>query len=249
MVLVHGIHGHAHAWDTFAMAMRDDYHVVALDLRGHGESQWSDQQDYSGESFVTDLTLFVAQVGLQSVTLVGESLGGIICYGFAGLSPGMLERLVIVDIGPELGGEGLDSIRGSAQGRPVDFADMDEALQWSRGDVPSRHEDELRRRLEHNLIPTDGGRLRWRYDPYVDLLLRQGDDNSDMLWQLWSAIACPTLVVRGGRSELLTVDTGSQMVSRGNNVSLVEVPDAGHAVLMEAPQALVNVTRDFLSNS
>ena len=137
----------------------------------------------------------MAQLGLQPISLIGESLGGIISYGFAALNPGMIERLVIVDIGPELGGAGLDAIRGSAQGRPADFASLEEAMQWSRGDDPMPNDAELRRRLEHNLAHTEDGRLRWKYDPHVDALLRQGDDNSDMLWQLWSAITCPTLVI------------------------------------------------------
>lgn len=248
LLLLHGVHGHAHAWDTFAAAACDGHRVLALDLRGHGDSQWAHDGAYAVEDYLNDLSAFVRECGLDAVSLVGLSLGGIVSLAFAAMNPLAVERLVIVDIGPDIAVGGLEQIRQAARARPADFVDLDEALRWALDNEPLADRAELRRTLQFNLTATSDGRLGWRYDPAADSLLgpaREG--GASVLWELWSAIVCPTLVVRGEHSDLLTSDTARQMVGRAQRATLAEVPDAGHVVMRDNPSAFRDAVKAFLS--
>jgi esterase len=227
--------------------MRGDFHVLALDMRGHGDSQWHAGGSYGGEDYLADLSIFARQSGLERFYLVGESLGGLIAFAFAATNPGAVERLVIVDIGPEMASEGMGDIRQSAHTRPADFADIEEAVRWMRGSNPAAQEPEMRQRLQHNLAPTPEGRLRWKYDPAIDALVQSsGSQAAALLWQLWCAVACPTLVMRGENSALLSPETAQEMESRAANAHLVEIPNAGHAILWDNPEGFQDAAADFL---
>jgi pimeloyl-ACP methyl ester carboxylesterase len=106
LVLLHGYTGHARSWDSFAAAMSASYRVLALDQRGHGETEWAEPTQYGVDHMVSDLEAFVAEMGLDKCTLLGLSMGGRNAIHYAGARPPELQRLVIVDIGPETGAAG-----------------------------------------------------------------------------------------------------------------------------------------------
>ena len=225
--------------------MSDDYHVLALDMRGHGDSQWAPNGAYAVEDFVADLSVYAEALG--KLTLAGLSLGGVVAIVFASMNPGMMERLIVVDIGPDIAAGGLDQIRQAARTRPADFAGLDEAQAWARADDPLSDEDMLRQRLELNLRETTIGRLEWKYDPGLDKLIDAGrPGDASVLWELWAGITCPTLIVRGEHSDLLAPETAQEMEARDPNATLVEIPQAGHVVIEDSPAAFRGAVRAFL---
>ena len=247
LVLLHGINGQAHTWDALAGTVRSRFHVLALDMRGHGESQWAADGIYDGPALLADVSEFVIQLRLDRVTIVGESLGGIVAFAWASLNPASVAGLVVADIGPEISPEGLGEIRRSAQDRPADFTDFEEALRWSRGEQPVEAEEAIAYRLRHNLNESGDGRLAWKYDPLVDTVTSSGGPDGDaLMWQLWSALKCPTLVLRGERSNLLTKESVEKMLATCPTATLRTIPDAGHAIMVDNQAAFISETRAFL---
>ncbi len=248
LVLLHGLHGHAHVWDPLSKALCRHYHVVALDMRGHGDSHWSNEKAYRVEDYLADLGTFVGRLGSSPVTLAGESLGGLVAFAYAAVNLTSVDRLVVVDIGPEINGESIRRMRDSADERPPDFADLDEALRWVQGEGAARDDGDLRRIVEHNLMQDGRGRLRWKYDPATDGVIRSGGtgEGAELLWRMWRAISAPTLLVRGANSDLLESATAADMVREGRDVRFVEIPDAGHTVLADNFLALQDAVCEFL---
>ena len=156
LVLLHGYTGHARSWDAFAEAMSDTYRVLALDQRGHGETQWAPPQAYGTGEMVTDLEAFVAALGLRDFTLLGLSMGGIVSIGYAGVRPPELSRLVIVDIAPEIAQTGLQKIMDNVA-RSDTFATREEAFARARQDNPIPPEDHHRNRVYNSLMRTEEG--------------------------------------------------------------------------------------------
>ncbi len=187
LILLHGLHGHARVWDPLSKAVSRNYHVVALDMRGHGDSHWSDETAYQAGDYLADLGAFVEGLGKSSVMLAGESLGGLVAFAFAAANPTRVDRLVVVDIGPDINGDAIRRMRDSANERPADFADVPEALRWVQGEGATRGDVDLRRIVEHNLTQNDGGRLRWKYDPATDGIISSGNtsEGAELLWQMW----------------------------------------------------------------
>lgn len=247
LILLHGIHGHAHVWDRFAEGQRGRLNVLALDMRGHGESQWAADGAYRANEFRDDLAAFVDGLGLASATVLGLSLGGIVAFGLTATSPATVQRLVVVDIGPEIDDSALEFVRSSSRSMPSDFGSMDEAYRWALEYQSPTDADELYRRVMFALRPTADGRFTWRHDPAVDSLLRPGGPrNEGLLWDLWSRVTCPTLIVRGQRSELLTQKTARRMEEMVPDATFVEIPDAGHVVMQDNPAAFGEVVGAFL---
>lgn len=248
LVALHGIHGNARVWDGFAESQQERRRVLTLDMRGHGDSEWSRDASYEPEDFLADLSHFVDGIELQSFALMGLSLGGIVAFAFAAMNPGRVERLVVVDIGPDLGSEGMQQIRDSADSRPASFATFDEAITWATGGDESLDTEDLRRRMHLNLALTPEGRLQWKFDPATDSLIAPGSGrDTSIMWALWSSISCPTLIVRGENSPLLTSETARRMESSAPNATLVEIANAGHIVMDDNPIAFNEAVSGFLA--
>ncbi|MCH7800349.1 MAG: alpha/beta hydrolase, partial [Chloroflexi bacterium] len=166
-VMLHGIHGQAREWDRLAEAVRSKRRPLAPEMRGHGDSARNPSGEYSILEYVADVGEFIASLKLGPVSMMGHSLGGIIAIALAAMNPDAVERLIVVDIGPDLADEGLSSIRESAGTRPRAFADLDSAYRWASEKDTLADESEMRHRLQHGLKSGPDG-LEWRYDPGVD---------------------------------------------------------------------------------
>jgi len=129
MLLLHGLRGHCHSWDDVAARFCGDYRVLALDQRGRGETDWAPRGDYSTDAFVADLEEFCYTLGIEKFTLIGHSMGGRNSMAFAGRNPGMLEKLVIVDIGPEIDPVGSARITREVVEVPEEFDSFEDAFQ------------------------------------------------------------------------------------------------------------------------
>lgn len=247
LVLLHGFTGHARSWDTFAAAMCDRFRVLALDRRGHGESDWA--FDYRAERMVEDVDAFQRELGLKGFALLGLSMGGRNAYMYAALHPEEVERLVIVDIGPEVLAAGSARIQQGVEAPDV-FDDPEEAVRAARIANPRPPEDEHRRRVLNNLTQRDDGRWTWRYDKALRMPGgRPPRPDPETVWPLLARITCPTLLVCGAESDILSPETATRMVRAIPNCRLVEVAGAGHSVPLDNPDGFLAAVRPFLTGT
>src|SRR5213083_1431320 len=246
VVLLHGITGHARSWDDEARTLAAGYRVLVLDQRGHGDSDPAPDGDYTVTTMAGDLTAFVDTVGLPRISLVGLSMGGRVAIAFAGTHPRRVERLVIVDIGPEIAPAGRLRVGSLMAQTPERFDDLEAALAWARATNPRYTDAMLRHRVAHGTRPSQGG-LVWKYDRAIRDAVRSGQWRDPVdLWPLWSAIACPTLIVRGAESDVLAPETAKRMLTTNPLARLVEVVGAGHTVPGDQPAAFQQLLTEFL---
>ncbi|HLZ82893.1 MAG TPA: alpha/beta hydrolase [Caulobacteraceae bacterium] len=245
LVLLHGYTGHARSWDAFAAAMTDRYRVLALDQRGHGETDWAAADRYGVEDMADDLAAFVQALGLGGFSLVGLSMGGMVAMEYAGHRPGALAALVIVDIGPEIVASGAQRIRAGVQTSDV-FASRDEAFAAARAANPLPPEAHHRHRVDYSLMRTDDGRWTWRYDPALRSgALRTRDPAA--AWASCGQIAVPTLLIRGALSDILSPETATRMIGAVPDARLSLVENSGHSVPLDAPEGFLSAARGFLA--
>jgi pimeloyl-ACP methyl ester carboxylesterase len=244
LLLLHGMTGHARGWDTFAAAMVGRFRVLALDQRGHGESDRA--PDYPWERWLDDVESFVRTLALDPLVVIGHSFGGVVAYMYAARHSGGVVRLVVVDIGPPPEGTALPPPRGPFARLQHVFADPDEYLHLARRLDPDAREEELRHGTLHNLVRQPDGRwaLRW------DAALRAADfelplpDLSEQ-WAALRALACPTLVIRGQHGTFPR-EHAERMVSAIPDARLIEIAAAGHSVHWGNPDAFCSAIREFL---
>ena len=246
LVLLHGYTGHARSWDAFARAMSERYRVLALDQRGHGESQWAAPDAYGTPEMVKDLEAFVAAMGLQDFSLLGLSMGGIVSYAYAGQRPAELSRLVVVDIAPEIEAAGLRTIQSNVARSDL-FASPEEAFARARADNPVPPEAHHRDRVYQSLMRTADGRWTYRYDR----ALRDPDNRREGIavergWELVAGIDVPTLLIRGEHSDILSSGVAERFVREVRDCRFVEVAGSGHPVPLDKPDAFLQAVLDFL---
>ncbi len=245
LVMLHGFSGHAHTWDRTAAVLSNQYRVLALDQRGHGDSEWAPR--YGSKPLVTDLLHFLDALKLNKVVLMGLSMGGNVAYLFAAMYPERVERLVILDIGPEISSIGVDRIARSTAESDV-FASEEEAVARARAANARPTDADLRHRVVHNLRRLPNGTLTFKWDK----ALRDGTAIRDEptvaeRWAAWRAVRCPTLLVRGDDSDILSPETAQRMLEENPNVTLVTVPDCGHSITLERPDGLREAMTPWLA--
>ena len=247
VVFLHGVTGHARTWDEEARVLAERYRALALDQRGHGDSDPAPDGDYSDDALLGDLVAFVDTLELHRVAIVALSLGGRVAINFAGRYPGRVERLVVVDIGPEIAPAGRARVGTLMATAPERFESLDEVVTHMRANAPLYTEAMLRHRAAHAVRPLPDGGLTWKYDRALRDAIRQGRMRVPTdLWAQWRAITCPTLLVRGAESDVLSDETAKRMVEELPVARLVVVPGAGHTVPGDRPAAFQSLLREFL---
>jgi pimeloyl-ACP methyl ester carboxylesterase len=249
IVFLHGITGHARTWDREAEALAAQFRVIALDQRGHGDSARAPDGEYSNAALADDFAAVVDEVGLTRFRLVGLSLGGRVAIAYAGTHPDRVERLVVVDIGPDIAPAGMKRVMAMMGACPDEFATEDDALAWLRTASPLYDDALLRQRVTHGLTRLTGGGFAWKYDPVLRENARKGRGRpAPELWALWKAIECPTLLVQGQLSDLLTDDIAERMLESQPRARRVVVAGAGHTVPGDQPDAFMALLRQFLQD-
>ena len=248
VVLLHGITGHCRTWDEEARLLADRAHVFALDLRGHGDSAPAASGDYTVATMAHDLAVFVDALGFASVRVVGLSLGGRVAIGFTGAQPARVARLVVIDIGPDVAEAGRRRIGAMMAATPERFDSVEAAYRYVRAANPRQDDGLLRARIGHAVRPLPDGGVTWKYDRAIREAMRSGRWNDPTpLWPAWRAITCPTLLVRGADSDVLSVEDAKRMTQELPGAWLVEVPDSSHTVPMDQPAAFRSLLLEFLS--
>ena len=250
VVFLHGITAHARTWDEEACALGGRFHVLAIDQRGHGDSDPAPDGDYGNPALVDDFAALVDALGLGRFSLVGLSLGGRVAIGYAGAHPERVDRLVVVDIGPDIAPAGLARIGKLLAASPERFEQLEDAIGWMRAASPLYAVDRLRHRAQHGVRPLPDGGLTWKYDRAIRDDAREGRLRAAAdLWPLWKAIDVPTLLVRGAESDILTDEIAQQMIEAQPRARLAVVPGAGHTVPGDQPEVFLRLLDEFLKAS
>ena len=247
VVLLHGVTGHARVWDHLAERLVPGRRVLALDQRGHGDSDPAPDDDYRVGTMADDLAAFAGSLRLERFTLVGHSMGGRIAITYAADHAARLDRLVIVDIGPDIDRVGLQRVRDLMAKSPERIESEEWAVEYIRRANPLQNVDMLRERVRHGLKRLPDGELTWKYAKGLRDLMREGRGDAVDLWEPLPRIPCPTLIVRGAASDILAPDVAKTMVERLPDGRLVEIEGAGHTVPADRPDEFVREIRAFLS--
>lgn len=248
LLMVHGLRGHAHSWDDVSSAVCQDYHVLALDQRGRGETDWAKDGDYSTDAYVADLDGFCRVLGMDRFILMGHSMGGRNSMTFAGEYPNRLEKLIIVDMGPETDPRGGRRITQEIVDVPEEFDNFEAVVAYMLKQNRFASETVIRRRLQYATKETPNGKVGWRYDLAIREARRNPAPSAPPadLWPVLGQIPCPTLVVRGMETDLLTAEVAQKMVETLPKGQLVEIPKAGHMVFEDNPEDFITSVRKFL---
>lgn len=249
LVCAHGLTRCSRDFDFLAQALASDYRVVCPDVVGRGDSGWlKNPMYYMLPTYAADMTTLIARIGAEEVHWVGTSMGGLIGMTLAAMPDTPISRLVLNDVGPVVTAASLARI-GTYVGKAPRFPSLAVAEQYVRITSASfgpHSEAQWRFLTEHVVRQEKDGQWRMHYDPAIAVPFMTGLDGKDVeLWGLYDAIRCPTLVVRGAQSDLLTAETAATMGQRGPKARCVHFPGVGHApTLMQEDQ--VAVVRDFL---
>lgn len=247
IVFLHGGGLNAHTWDVVCLMLRRDHHCLALDQRGHGDSEWEPTSDYSHDSQVGDIVGFLEKLHLKRPLLVGHSMGGFAAIGYAIRHARSLAGLVLVDVGPELSMDGAKRIRDFiSQDRVLDSVDafVERAMAFN----PRRNPTLLRRSLQHNLRRLPNGKWTWKHDPNrmsPDFAKERIERARQILADIHH-ISCPTLILRGERSDVFTDANASKFAESLPDGRWVKVADAGHTIQGDNPAGLLKALGPFI---
>jgi pimeloyl-ACP methyl ester carboxylesterase len=246
VVCVHGYTSSAEAFNALARRIAERVRLIAMDVRGHGESAWSPDGAYQYADQAGDLAALVDQLGLRQFTLIGTSMGGIIAMTYAADHAGRLAGLVINDIGPDPEA-GTQRITQTVGARPERFASLDEAMAYRRSISPitaSRTPDDQRELALGVLRPDADGSWRWKMDPaYITQRVQRGAPKRPPLWPVLAQVHAPTLVVWGSDSDVLSEQQARRMVETLPKGELVTVAGVGHAPTLIEPIVLAALDR------
>jgi esterase len=244
LILLHGIARHAHTFDHIAPQFARKYDVLALDMRGHGDSGWSPDAAYLVEDYVKDLEALVDQLRLSKVSLLGNSTGGRVAQVYAGLHPDRIERLVVEDVGPERPQSIADALGRRFEREKDGWANEDELVAQLVKQNPRTPEPLLRTYAHFGLKTRDDGRVIWKRDPN----LVKGFIETE-LWASVSRITAPTLYVLGGASRIVPPETQEKLKQTLPKVRIIVMPGLGHYPDEDDTSGFMKVATEFLGIS
>jgi esterase len=246
IVCVHGYTSSADAFNALARHLQDRYHILALDVRGHGESAWSPAGAYRYEDQASDLAELAKRLELDKFVLIGTSMGGIIAMTYAAEHGDQLLKLVINDIGPDAEA-GTQRITQTVGSRPDEFASLEEAMAYRQSASPilaARSAEDQHELALGVLRQRPDGKWGWKMDPaYIRQRVEHGPPQRPVLWPVLQALGCPTLVVWGSDSDVLSKAQARHMVDVLPRGELVTVPGIGHAPTLVEPVVLATLDR------
>ena len=248
VVCIHGLTRNGRDFDTLGERLAHHRFVVAPDMPDRGRSDWlADKGDYAYPVYLAAVAALIGSLGAETIDYVGTSMGGIIGMMLASQPNSPIRRLVLNDVGPLIPKAALERI-GTYVGQGEEFDSLAEVEAYYRrvaAPYGRLSDAQWRHMAEHFHRRLDSGRLALAYDPDIGLPFR-GELSDVDLWPVYDRIACPTLVIRGGQSDLLLAETAAAMTERGPLASVYVVPEAGHApALMAADQ--LDVIEHFLA--
>lgn len=261
LLLVHGGRDHCRNWDWVAEAFRDEYHVIAPDLRGHGDSQWMIGGSYNQLDYVYDIAQLLRQVSTKPVTIIGHSLGGSISLMYTGLYPENVRKLVAIEgMGPspemirqrltqpveDRLSQWVADLQRLSGRVPRRYASLEEAYERMQTENPHLSAAQARHLTIHGSNQNEDGTYSWKFDNYVRVFPPTGLETSQQQ-QLFKRISCPTLLFRGTESWASDPEKDGR-AAHFRDVQVVNIEKAGHWVHHDQLEAFLDVTRRFLAS-
>ena len=255
LVLLHGLGNEAHLWDDFVPSVAPHYRVLALDQRGHGDSDWDPEGRYDADAMADDLEAVLEALEIDRLVLLGFSMGGRVAMTFAGRHPERLAGLVIADIGPEVDARGVARISGEiAERRAPVFANVQEYAAVLSLNYPAGQPHALKRMAEFGLRRREDGLFELKMDPKLraerprdEAALAAEEAFIQRQWDALAKIPCATLVVRGAASDILSPEVADKMVDEVlQKGSLAIVPQAAHSVMTDNPKGFEKAVCEFV---
>ena len=243
VVFLHGGGQNAHTWDTVALGLGRS--AAAIDLPGHGHSDWRDDHDYSPITNAKDIAVAVRQLAPAARLVVGMSLGGLTAIRLAAEHPELVARLALVDVTPGADEAKAEPIIAFLSG-PERFDSFEEILARTVQFNPTRSVSSLRRGVLHNAREEPDGSWTWRYDP-VRAWKQEGAVRFTNLWDDVARIQAPMLLIRGALSGVVTDDDVVELRRRRPDAGAVIVEGAGHSIQGDKPVELATIVEGFLS--
>jgi len=246
VVLFHGGGQNAHTWDTVALAL--DRPLVAVDLPGHGHSDWREDHYYGPVTSAPAVAAAIRALAPDAQLLVGMSLGGVTAIRVTAENPELVRRLAIVDVTPGVDETKAEPIIAFLSG-PERFESFDEILERTIQFNPTRTESSLRRGVLHNAKELPDGSWTWRYDPvraWKDI--ERPAVSFVNLWDDVARIKVPTLLVRGGTSGVVSDDDVEELRRRKPDAEVVTVDGAGHSIQGDKPLELAQILEGLLTS-
>lgn len=248
VLLLHGASQQAHSWDFISLPLSADYRVLALDQRGHGDSDWAADGDYSLDAMQGDLDALIPALGLDGAGgfhLMGHSMGGRNSFVWASRHPGALRSLTVVDTGPESVDRGRRRIQRFRE-LPDNLDTLEEFADRIQ-EYTGRSREQVLGALKYSIRQGADGKWTWKYDR---AMRRPGREENhwtpERLWDCWRRIDCPALVARGERSDIFAADTMSRMGREIADCVTVTIAGAGHLVQGDNPPDFLAAARAHL---
>jgi esterase len=239
LLMLHGGAQTGHSFDEVAPVLARTRHVVCLDQRGHGDTDWAAR--YRREDFTADVDRVLDHLGWDDTALVGMSLGGLNSIAYAATRPARVRALVVVDVVPSVAPAGREAI--AKQLSVHEFASFDDAVAQAHAFNPRRTIDNIRERLGHSMREFADGRWRYKFDPGI--AADMGDVEG--MWADVRRIRCPALLVRGAESPILTLEGTARFLATVPGSRAAEVPGAGHSVMGDNPSGFLAAVAPFLA--
>jgi len=248
IVLLHGGALNAHTWDVVCLALRADYRCIAVDQRGHGDSEWSPALDYTPEAHRRDVLGLVDQLGFDRFLLVGQSMGALNSFTFATAHSDRLRGLVLIDAGPKIRINGAEKI-GEFVNATAEIDSIDDALAQALKFNPLRDPRLLRRGLLYNYRQLPSGKWARKHDMrhWIGSEMKDRAKRHQSSWQRLEKVTCPTLVVRGAISDVFHDEDAETFAKSLPNARWTKVEGAGHTVQGDNPRGLVEKLREFFA--
>ena len=250
VVLLHGFAQTCHSWDFAALGLCDRFRLIAVDLRGHGDSDWTPDGDYSLEAHQQDLQALLEALRLDRVVLMGNSMGGRVSLLHGAARAGQVTGLVMVDAAPEHVPVGVDKIRRFLE-QPDVLDSFEEFVGLVQRYNRRRPVDQIRGSLIHNLRQLSDGRWTWKYDAALRSGRRSPINSREPVARLWKAVdevRCPALLVRGAESDIVSQAILDKMRQRNPTFEQVTVEGAGHLVVGDNPAEFQKAVSPFLDS-
>jgi len=259
LVLVHGGRDHARSWDWTAEALSEDYHVYAMDHRGHGDSDWVSDGNYSAGDMVYDLAQFIHQLGVGPVRIIAHSMGGNVALRYTGMFPEMVTKLIAIEgLGPspkrrdemratpypERQREWIERKRKAAGRSPRKYESIEAAFTRMIEENSYLTEAQARHLTIHGVNRNEDGTYSWKFDPHLNVWPVE-DMADEFIEATWGAITCPTLLLYGADSWASNPEKDGR-IKHFSTAEVIEFEKAGHWLHHDQFDRFVKVVRDFL---
>ena len=263
LVMIHGGYDHCRSWDWMAQALRDEYHVLAPDLRGHGDSEWVIGGSYELTDFAFDIAQLLRHVGHKPVRILGHSFGGFVSLLFAGTFPELVSRLIAIDpfihyspqrlrshredpVASQLN-EWSERLQRISAREPRHYLGLEEARQRMMNENPHLSHDQARHLTINGTKQNEDGSYSWKYDPHYGAMPPQWPAGPECM-QLWSRIDCPALLLQGSECSESSDPERNGALACFSNARAVRIPDTGHSVHHQKMDQVLHHVRAVLAD-